>query len=162
LAVQPDGHQRDVVLRPPVHQSLEDLVQEFLEREAGELDEGVPEADEAGVEVGVPPLDEAVGVEQHRRATVEGTTDSRRWASGSTPRRRSPLHEASSATLPSGLTTSGGRWPAFAQRIRVIPRSLSSGVCSKRATAAVASVLVSSVVIDASRPRRTSAGPPSL
>ena len=57
---------------------------------------------------------------------------------------------------------SGGRWPALAQRMRVTPRSNSSGVCSKRATAAVARVLVCSVVIEVSSPRSTSAGPASL
>ena len=55
----------------PCHEPLEHLVEQLLQRPVGELDQGVPQPHQAGVEVGVASLDEPVGVEQDGRAPVE-------------------------------------------------------------------------------------------
>src|SRR3954463_15142081 len=77
----------------------------------------------------------------------------------STPRSSSPLQDVGGARRPSGPSTTGAGWPALDQRIRVIPRSASSAVCSKRATPTVAYVSSRSWSMAASRPRSTSTGP---
>src|ERR671917_2686851 len=72
LAVQADGDQRDVVLGPAVDQSFEHLVEQLLERQVGHLGQRLPQPHQAGVQVGVAPLDEPVGEQQHRGPAVEG------------------------------------------------------------------------------------------
>ena len=51
--MQPDGDQRDVVLRAALDEPLEQLVEELLQRPVGELDQGVAQPDHARVQVGV-------------------------------------------------------------------------------------------------------------
>jgi hypothetical protein len=87
-----------------------------------------------------------------------GTTDSVRTAVGSTPSMRSPITPPSTVTVPSGASSMGRGWPAFAQRSLRPPVPSHSN----RAIAAVARVSECIWAIASSRPRSTSAGPALL
>jgi hypothetical protein len=69
--VQPDGEHRDVVLGVGQEEPLQHLVAEGVDGEAGALADHLDQLGDPGVEVAVPPLDQAVGVEEHGRARVE-------------------------------------------------------------------------------------------
>ena len=67
-----DGDQRDVVIGTAVHQPVDQLVAERWQWQVGEVGQRPLEPGDAGVQIGVAPLDEPVGVQQHRGPVVEG------------------------------------------------------------------------------------------
>ena len=124
-SAEPDGEDGDVVLGVRQEHPAQHPVAEPVQRQAGALAQHPEQLVGARVDVAVAPLDQAVGVEQHRRPARRAPRSGPRGTKpGSTPSSRSAVAPSSSrVSRRRRRAAAGGGCPALDQRSSMPPAS---------------------------------------